>query len=133
MSMAGWRRLSSPRLRRGLRPARSAASTSAVRGGRPSPRPGGKPAPPKVDAVLDEFLPNPSERTAINGFGFVQVVRGRPRASLIELARDRATFEARAVLRRAASEPAGSRRIVAHPAVIAVLEKHREWLDALGR
>jgi len=94
---------------------------------------GDKRARQEVDQVLDEFLPTPSERTAINGFGFVQVVRPRHRASLIELARDRATFEARALLRRAGSEAPGGKRLVAHPAVIAILEKHREWLDALGR
>ena len=86
-----------------------------------------------VDRVLEEFLPNPSERTAINGFGFVQVVRSRPRASLIELARDRAPFEARALLRRAAVESPGSKRLVAHPAVVSVLEKQDAWLDALAR
>jgi hypothetical protein len=86
-----------------------------------------------VDRILEEYLPKPSERTAINGFGFVQVVRPRPRASLIELARDRAPFEARALLRRAAAEPPGPKRIVAHPAVTAVLGQHDAWLEALGR
>ena len=47
-------------------------------------------------------LPQPFERTAVNGFGFVQIVRPRRRASLVELAQDRAAFEARALLRRAA-------------------------------
>lgn len=87
----------------------------------------------EVDRVLDDLLPKPSERTAINGFGFVQVVRPRARASLIELARDRAAFEARALLRRVAAESPGLKRIVAHPAVVALLEQHRAWLDALAR
>lgn len=86
-----------------------------------------------VDHILNEYLPPPFEKTAINGFGFVQVVRPRHRPSLVELARDRAPFEARALLRRVASEPPGSKRIVAHPAVIAILDQHRGWLDALGR
>ena len=94
---------------------------------------GAKQARRDVDQVLDEFLPKPSERTAINGFGFVQVVRPRPRASLVELAGDRAPFEARALLRRAAVEPPGAKRIVAHPAVVAVVEKHRHWLGTLAR
>ena len=94
---------------------------------------GAKQARRDVDRILDEYLPKPSERTAINGFGFVQVVRPRPRASLVELARDRAPFEARALLRRAAAEPPGSKRIVAHPAVISVIEQHPAWLDALCR
>jgi hypothetical protein len=94
---------------------------------------GTKEARREVDKILDEFLPRPFEKTAINGFGFVQVVRPRSRPSLIELARDRAPFEARALLRRAAVESPGSKRIVAHPSVIAVLEQQRLWLDALGR
>ncbi len=97
------------------------------------PTPGSREARHEVDRILGEFLPKPSERTAMNGFGFAQVVRPRPRASLIELARDRAPFEARAVLRRASAESPGRKRIVAHPAVIAVLEKHPPWLDALAR
>lgn len=97
------------------------------------PTPGSKEARRDVDRVLDDYLPKPSEHTAINGFGFVQVVRPRARASLIELARDRASFETRALLRRVAAECPGSKRIVAHPAVVALLEQHRAWLDALGR
>lgn len=94
---------------------------------------GDKEARRAVDRILDQYLPKPSERTAINGFGFVQVVRPRPRASLVELAQDRAAFEARALLRRAIAESPGSKRIVAHPSMIAVFEQHRAWLDALGR
>jgi ribonuclease E/G family protein len=94
---------------------------------------GSKEARRDVDRVLDDYLPKPSEHTAINGFGFVQVVRPRARASLIELARDRAPFEARALLRRVAAECPGSKRIVAHPAVVALLEQHRAWIDVLAR
>ena len=93
----------------------------------------GKESRRAVDRVLGDYLPKPSEHTAINGFGFVQVVRPRARASLIELARDRAPFEARALLRRAAAEPPGPQRIVAHPSVIGVLDQNRAWLDDLGR
>jgi hypothetical protein len=59
-------------------------------------------------------------------------VRPRLRASLVELAQDRAGFEARALLRRAAFEPAGAKRLVAHPAVVAILEAQSGWLDALA-
>src|SRR5207248_10057908 len=78
-------------------------------------------------------LPQPFERTAVNGFGFVQIVRPRLRASLVELAQDRASFEARALLRRAAFEPPGPKRLVAHPAVAAVIEARTKWLEALAR
>ena len=93
----------------------------------------GKAARQAAAAAIDGTLSQPFERTAVNGFGFVQVVRPRSRASLVELAQDRGPFEARALLRRVAFEPAGPKRIVAHPAVIAVLDAHLEWLDALGR
>lgn len=83
-----------------------------------------------VDAILDDYLPKPFERTAMNGFGFVQVVRPRHRASLIELARDRAPFEARALLRRAGSA-IGSITLTAHPAVIAAILP--DWSAALER
>src|ERR1043165_9403071 len=68
--------------------------------------------------AVDAHLPQPFERTAVNGFGFAQIVRPRHRASLVELAQDRAAFEARALLRRAAFEPPGSKRLAGHPAVI---------------
>lgn len=87
----------------------------------------------KTAEAVDAHLPQPFERTAVNGFGFVQIIRPRQRASLIELAQDRAPFEARALLRRAAFEPAGPKRLVAHPAVIAVLKGRSDWTDALSR
>ena len=85
-----------------------------------------------VGEAIDALLPKPFERTAMNGFGFVQIVRPRRRASLVELARDRAPFEARALLRRTAFDPAGAKRLVAHPALVAVLESQPGWIDALA-
>ncbi len=84
-------------------------------------------------AAIDAQLPQPFERTAVNGFGFVQIIRPRTRASFVELAQERAEFEARELLRRLAFEPAGSKRLVAHPAIIKVLEAHSEWIDAFAR
>jgi len=87
----------------------------------------------RAAAAFDAFLPQPFERTAVNGFGFIQIVRPRRHASLVELSADRAAFEARALLRRAAFETPGAAALAAHPAVIAVLESHPEWVDALAR
>jgi len=92
----------------------------------------GKPPRQAAAAAIDEHLPQPFERTAVNGFGFVQIVRPRIRPSLLEIWSDRAAAESRALLRRAASG-SGPRRLVAHPRVVAVLEQNPPWIDALAR
>jgi hypothetical protein len=97
------------------------------------PTVGSKAARQQAAEGIDAILPQPFERTAVNGFGFVQIVRPRSSASLLELAQDRAAFEARSLLRRAAFEPAGTKRLVAHPAVIHVLVEQPGWTDALAR
>lgn len=90
----------------------------------------GKAERQQIGEIIDQYLPKPFERTAMNGFGLVQIVRPRARASLIELAQDRAAFEARALLRRAATET-GAATLVAHPAIIAAIRD--EWQEALAR
>ena len=65
------------------------------------PTAGSKAARQDAAEQIDTRLPQPFERTAVNGFGFVQIVRPRTRPSLVELAQDRPAFEARALLRRA--------------------------------
>ena len=97
------------------------------------PTVGSKTARQSAAAAIDAVLPQPFERTAVNGFGFVQIVRPRQRGSLVELAQDRASFEARALLRRTGFDAPGRKRLVAHPAVIAVIEANSQWLDALSR
>jgi ribonuclease G len=97
------------------------------------PTAGSKAARQRAAEAIDRALPQPFERTAVNGFGFVQVVRPRTRPSLVELAQDRPAFEARALLRRAAFEPAGPKRLVAHPAVIAAFDKNGSWSEELAR
>jgi len=83
--------------------------------------------------AIDAILRQPFERTAVNGFGFIQIVRARQRASLVEHAQDRAAFEARALLRSAAFAKPGSQRLAAHPAVAGVLDAHPDWLERLSR
>lgn len=96
------------------------------------PTSGSKAARHSAAAAIDAVVPQPFERTAVNGFGFVQLVRPRTRASLIELAQDRPGFEARALLRRAAFAPPGAKRLVAHPSVVAELERNKTWTDRLS-
>jgi hypothetical protein len=97
------------------------------------PTAGSKATRQAAAATIDRELPQPFERTAVNGFGFVQIVRPRMRASLLELAQDRASFEARGLMRRIAMDGAGARRLVAAPPVIAVLQRHADWIDLLAR
>jgi hypothetical protein len=97
------------------------------------PTVGGKSVRQAAAAAIDAALPQPFERTTVNGFGFVQVVRPRRRASLIELAHDRPAFEARALLRVAERDAPGPKRLVAHPAVVAMLRSRSEWLGELAR
>jgi hypothetical protein len=85
-----------------------------------------------IGAAVDTILANPFERTAVNGFGFLQIVRPRRHASLFELAQDRAAFEARALLRLAARET-GAVQLASHPAVHAVFEANPAWIEALAR
>jgi hypothetical protein len=96
------------------------------------PTAGDKAARQAAAAAIDDVLPQPFERTAVNGFGFVQIVRPRAHASLFELAADRAAFEARALIRRASGE-VGAICLAAHPAVVAELGRHPAWLDQLSR
>ena len=82
--------------------------------------------------AVDQGLSQPFERTAVNGFGFLQIIRPRSHASLFELAADRAVFEARTLL-RAAGREIGTIQLVGHSALIAILESRREWIERLSR
>ncbi len=86
-------------------------------------------------AALDAALPQPFERTAVNGFGFLQVVRRRERASVPELVQfDPAGAAARALLRRAErSAGKGARTIAAASAVVGRIEDNSQWIEALER
>lgn len=86
-------------------------------------------------AAIDGALPPPFERTAVNGFGFVQIVRPRARASIIELVQgDPAATAALALIRRAEREPgAGERVLSAAPGVIAWIEARAALVDELAR
>lgn len=82
-------------------------------------------------AAVDRILPQPFERTAVNGFGFLQIVRKRERPSLPEvLQADPTGAAARALLRRA-ERLTGPVELRAAPAVIHRLKG--EWVADLAR
>lgn len=88
-----------------------------------------------LDALVDELLPLPFERTAINGFGFLQIVRRRERPSLIEQVRfDPVATDAALLLRQAErAVGAGALQLVARPAVADHIASHPGWIAELER
>lgn len=86
-----------------------------------------------VAEALDAALAPPFERTAVNGYGFLQIIRPRPRASLPELlAAHPAGADARALLRCIERTPPPGVTIerVSAP-VLAALKP--EWIAELHR
>jgi len=86
-------------------------------------------------AALDAVLPQPFERTAVNGFGFLQIVRRRARASLIETVQADPVLAAAFALLRQAERTQGHGAVMLHanPAVAARIGARADWLDALAR
>lgn len=73
-----------------------------------------------VAEIIDAHLSQPFERTAVNGFGFLQIVRRRSRASMFELVQGAPVETAALALLRQAERAtgAGVRELTAAPAVI---------------
>lgn len=86
-------------------------------------------------AQIDKVLPLPFERTAVNGFGFVQIVRRRERPNLMEVVReDEVLTAAMALLRRGERHGAGGAvTLIGAPAVIERIRKAPEWIAKLER
>ncbi len=86
-----------------------------------------------VADALDNAMAGPFERTAVNGFGFLQLVSRRQRPSMLELIQSNRTaahmFE---LLRRAERDRSiGVMTIVAHPAITTRLSAQQDLLDSL--
>jgi len=86
-------------------------------------------------AALDSALPQPFERTAVNGFGFLQLVRRRERASLIEQLMADSPGAAALALLRHGERARGHGELVlhAHPNVIERLATRPDWIEMLAR
>ena len=85
--------------------------------------------------ALDAAMTGDVERTAINGFGFMQIVKRRTGPSLPELFTMNAQLAGALELLRCAerSRGTGAVTIIAHPAVIQILENKPEWVTELSR
>lgn len=99
------------------------------------PTAGSKAARQAAADAVDAILPQPFERTAVNGFGFLQIVSRRSVASLPErIQGDPVGAAARALLRQSERTPgAGVRTLTAHAAVIARIEARADWQELLVR
>ncbi len=88
-----------------------------------------------VAAAIDKSLPQPFERTAMNGFGFLQIVRPRPRVSIPEILRaDPVGAATRAALRTLERTPPTASRLHTLPAAVhARLVARPDWLAELAR
>jgi hypothetical protein len=86
-----------------------------------------------IDALIDRALPQPFERTAVNGFGLMQIIRRRERPSLIEQIRLDPVATDAALLLRQAERTAGTGvlSLTARPAVIDHIAANPAWIDAL--
>lgn len=86
-----------------------------------------------VDAAADAALPPPFERTAVNGFGLMQVVRRRDRPSLIEQVRfDPVATDAAILLRHAErAKGTGVLTLTARSGVIDHIAGRPHWVDML--
>ncbi|UZK64761.1 ribonuclease E/G [Sphingomonas sp. M1-B02] len=88
-----------------------------------------------VAEAIDAALPQPFERTTVNGFGFLQIVRRRTRPSLLELLRaDPIGAETRAELRRVERlppPPPATHMVTSR--IARRLAQEPGWLDELAR
>ncbi len=88
-----------------------------------------------VAEAFDAALPPPFERTAINGYGLLQIIRRRVRPSIAERVQfARAESAALAALRRAERTPGtGPMTLTRHPAVAAWLEARPQHMAELAK
>lgn len=86
-----------------------------------------------IDAAVDATLPQPYERTAVNGFGLMQIIRRRDRPSLIEqVVLDSVATDAALLLRQAErAVGTGVLTLTARPAVIDHIAAHPAWIQLL--
>ena len=88
-----------------------------------------------ICAVFDDHMTGDCERTAINGFGFMQVVRKKVRPSVLEVVRAQKVKTATLQFLRQAEREHGTGEMVlnVHPALDSQFQKHPGWLEELAK
>lgn len=88
-----------------------------------------------VAEAFDAAMTGPFERTAVNGFGLLQLVKRRKGPSLPEMLQHRQMRgHAMDLLRMAQREKgSGEMILVAHPAILSQLHTNPAWLEQLAR
>ncbi len=89
----------------------------------------------EVCAIFDQHMTGNCERTAINGFGFMQVVSRKTGPSVLEIMQaDKVLSATLSLLRQAErTQGTGVMQLGVHPAVAAKLKHREEWLDTLSK
>lgn len=85
--------------------------------------------------IFDDYMSADCERTAINGFGFMQIISKKTEPSVVELLQmDQVLNAALQMLRQAERDSgAGEQSLELHSAVAARLSAHPRWLEELTK
>ncbi len=86
-----------------------------------------------VTTAIDQAMQGPFERTAVNGFGFMQIVRKYERPSLLQLVQDTPDLTALLNLLRRAQRDQGTGKLMLHLTLPmkAIWDRHETWQAAL--
>ena len=89
----------------------------------------------EIGIIFDNHMTGNCERTAINGFGLMQVVARKTGPSVLEIIQaDKVLSATLALLRQAErTQGAGAMRLDVHPAIAAKLKHRQAWLDELAK
>lgn len=89
----------------------------------------------EICAIFDNHMTGKCERTAINGFGFMQIVARKTGPSVLEVMQADKLLNATLALMRQAerTQGAGALRLDVHPAIAAQLKHRQTWLDELAK
>lgn len=88
-----------------------------------------------VGTIFDNHMTGNCERTAINGFGFMQVVARKTGPSVLEMMQaDKVRSATLALLHQAErTQGTGVMRLDVHPAIAEKLKHRQAWLDELAK